>query len=258
MKKYIILLICLIPFIALNAFAAESFYVGLDISEKKVGTAINFSLEKTTVLYGEYDSAFDIYREDALVKSDYILETYNSSKELTAKYDLASSRFIYIDNIGGGGGMAESDEGTINAVIPYDRSKPTEFVKIDNNSEKTDFISLPVAQLEENFKKITLCKKEGEETDLESNHCCSELIPAQQDNGTFICVNCGDGKCSQLENYYSCYKDCPLENPQGNKASKNLFLLILTVILSLISAALLIILLIKGISKLTKRKWKHI
>ncbi|MCX6760067.1 MAG: hypothetical protein NTW46_01855 [Candidatus Nealsonbacteria bacterium] len=257
MKKYIILSICLIPFISLNAFAAENFYVGLDINEKKAGQAVSFSLEKAVALYGEYDSSFDVHREDASVKSDYILETYSSSKELIGKYDLLSSRFIYVDSEGGGG-MIESDEGTINAVIPYDRTKPTEFVKIDNKGSKTDFISLPVAQLEEDFKKITLCKKEGEETDLENNHCCSSLIPAQQDNGTFVCVNCGDGKCSQFENYNSCYKDCPLEESQKSKISKNLFLLILTVILSLISAVLLVALSIRGIAKLMKRKKKNI
>lgn len=244
MKKILVSLFSIVLFLIGSVAKAESFYVQLDISEQKIGTAIKFSLNKASALYGEYDNFLNKYNESNSGGNNYILETYDSKKGLQGKYEFKSSRFVFWDGENTGG-VEENDSGIINAIIPYDRNEPTAFIIINNKGVKTDYIALPVAQLEEEFEKIPLCKKENEKVDLNNNKCCSGFIPAPQEDNSYVCVNCGDGKCSKYETYNTCYKDCPMQAPSQEQTGKNigLFLSIIGALaaVGLIAAAIIII-----------------
>lgn len=252
-KKTLILAICIQLFLAPNVFGAENFYARLDIKETKSGAQILFSLNKASALYGDYDQAFKIYGGGNLDKTAYIIETYDSGKKIQEKYEIRSSRFVYWDGEESGG-VQETDSGMIAAVIPFDRQNPTAFIKIDNSGVKTGFISLPASQLEEEFKKIPLCKKENEVVKGEER-CCAGLVTVSKDENTYVCINCGDGKCSVNESYASCYQDCPIagspsvspspiiQTPEAVKSNS----LVLTIVLSIIVLILLAFLAFKAI-----------
>lgn len=241
-------------------FATDNFYVQLDIKEIKIGTKIQFSLDKIIPLYGDYESFFDVYDKDATV-GNYILEIYNARKQEQTKYSLSSSRFTYYDTETGGG-IIENNSGLINAIVPYDANNLITFIKIDNHGVKTDFMTVPTTQLTQEIAKIPLCKKENENVDIINNKCCSGLIPAPQDDSSYVCVNCGDEKCSQYENYNSCPFDCPnsviilttvsANNNLLNQFLKNIFkysnifiILGLSVLLILILAVIIILVVAK-------------
>lgn len=209
-----------------NVFAVDNFYAKLSIKEQKVSGTVRFSLTKAEALYGDYENSYFIdnpNKDKAIINYDYILEAYDAKKALLAKYDLNSSRYAYWDGAGTGG-VIENNEGTISAVIPFDRNNPASFIKVDNQGKTTDFIVLPVSQLEEEFKKIPLCKKDGEKPDLKNNErCCSGLMPAMQKDYSYICTDCGNGKCSKYENEMTCAEDCTKVTvspaPQSSKST---------------------------------------
>lgn len=223
--------------------AAESFYVQLDIKEIVVGSKINFSFDKAAPLYGDYESFADVYNQDTS-NGEYILETYDSQKQKLVDYSLRSSRITYYDTETGGG-IIEADSGVIIAIIPYDVNNPVSYIKIDNQGTKTSFMVIPTAQLAQQIAAIPLCGKENESLDITGNKCCSGLIASPQEDDSYICVNCGDGKCAQYESYNSCPLDC--ENPfvvASDNSSENGKLSFALIASGLLGSLLLILLII--------------
>jgi len=259
-SKLIILFIIflIVFFLGTKEIRAESFYVRLEFKETKIDSKIRFEFQEASALYGLYDSFFVPYTEDN-PQGDYVLEAYNSQKEIQGRYWLSSSRYVFWDSAEGGGGVLESDTGQLSAVIPYDRDNPTAFVRIasgENLEDKTSFIPLPVDKLEEEFKKFRLCIEENQKGNYDEDRCCSGLIPATQEDDSFVCVNCGDGKCSQYENNDVCPEDClketPVSIPQTERKSG--FLLIISIILSIVAGIFLIVLVIRGLFFIIKKE----
>jgi len=218
--KTIVSIICvtILGFVAVQKiYAADNFYVQLDINEVASGSKVKFSLKDAAPLYGDYDSFFNVYNKDTST-GNYILETYNSSKQEIAEYALSSSRITYYDTETGGGETV-NDSGVIKVIIPYDANNIASFVKINNQGIKTDFIAIPTAQIAQDISKIPLCKKENETVDISVNNCCSDLIPVAQSDNSYICVNCGDEKCSQYESPNSCPLDCKMASSASSEAT---------------------------------------
>ncbi len=133
----------------------KKFYLRVKFKETKVDSKVRFEPLGIEPLYGFYDSFFEPFNERN--PKDYVLETYNSQKELQARYSLSSSRYIFWDSIDGGGGIIESDSGTLSAIIPYNREEPTRFIRIasaENLEDKTRFFSIAVENVEKAFKEI--------------------------------------------------------------------------------------------------------
>lgn len=200
------LFICLVIIAGSFAFGAqaESQYLKLQINEvKTAGGAIKFSLKSADIIFGNY--SIQPYKEGA---SAYVLEAYDAKNKLIAKYNLNSARFMAADKFGGKGGIVELNSGIISKILPYDEKNVVAGIKIDNKGIKTALIPLDIQETSPAQIQNSICRKENESGEYDINFCCSGLIPANQPDGTFICIHCGDGKCSKNESYLSCPIDC--------------------------------------------------
>ena len=193
----------------------EECYIELEINEKKVGEKIQFSLGSQENLYGLYDGLVDFYDEE--VPGDYILNVYNTEGKLLNQYSLYSGRYILWDNFSGEGppgGTVELGEGIISPVIHYEDNIGS--IKIENEGKETD-LNVDVSAI----KCERTCKIEGEIGNYKTDRCCIGFIPVTIDNkGNFICVNCGDGICSEYEDRWNCPEDCDPEYQKRHSSSK--------------------------------------
>jgi hypothetical protein len=193
--SYVIMFLALIS----SASAIESCYVELEINETKNNEIIEFSMLNLKNLYGHHQGLVNPYYGEA----DYILRTYDEGSRLMDEYAVSSSRFIFYDNPGEEdlGGVIEADSGTIFATIPY--SENINSIKVENEGIETDLNIYPNEIVCERT-----CKIENEVGDYKTEDCCSGFIQSLQEEDAFICINCGDGVCSENEDPYLCAEDC--------------------------------------------------
>lgn len=176
-------------------------YFRLSIQETKTQQGIiQFSLSELLNLYGSYEGFVDSF------PGDYVLKTYDNQGNILNSYSLSSSRFIYWDDFTEGtenpSGVQEVDSGVISTVIPYD-SKINRIKIEDYDKTETDLNINPT-----NIKCEKTCKDENQTVEPLLQTCCQDLIPAHQQDGSYICVKCGDNVCSRYEDTYSCPEDC--------------------------------------------------
>ncbi len=185
-----------------NPLFIEKCFIQLKISEEVKDQSIAFLLLETKNVYGQYDSQVQIYTPNE--PSENILKTKDEQGNVLSRYHLPSSRFIVSEDFSGAdpqGEVIQVQRGTFESTIPYD----TRIRKIVVESEgKEKDLNLDPTLL----SCSRTCKTVGESIDLKQERCCYGLIPAEQQDNTFVCTNCGDGLCSPLENKYSCAEDC--------------------------------------------------
>jgi hypothetical protein len=135
---------------------------------------VDFWLESQEVLYGQYRATFGF-------GEDYILETYRGNS-LLESYGIGSARYIHYDtwDIDNPGGVMETDQGTMQIMIPYDER--INKIMINHNEERTNLDINPNLLICE--KK---CKSEGKNVDLSYEECCFGLIPSIE-KGNFVCI----------------------------------------------------------------------
>jgi len=213
MKNLIVVIIAAFSFVVGFASSAsalqtsESCYVALGIEEVAVGDTVQFSLVSQRSIYGLYQGLVEVYDPEA--GGEYILNVYDRQGVITGKYAAHSAMRILTDDFNSTddpGGIESTDSAVFLAVIPAGN---IEAVKIESNGIETN--------LNVNVSTISCqrtCKIEGEVMNFGVEKCCIGRIPAEQEDGTFVCVKCGDGACSRYEDEYSCYEDCkPIPPP---------------------------------------------
>lgn len=162
---------------------------------------IKFTLANTKNLYGIYSGFVNQFNKE--IPEDYIVAVYNNLGKLAGTYSASSSRFIFWDNFEDAenpGGIIEENSGKMSVVVPYSSSMKELRVNYGNT---LSILTIPANTV----KCQRTCKIENEIVNLETQQCCIGYIAAQQDNGDYYCVKCGDGKQSKYESYYSCYED---------------------------------------------------
>lgn len=140
---------------------------------------------------------------------DYTLNIYNTSGSLIKKYSLDTGRFVFYDSLSdtnNSSGITESNQGLISAIIPYQTGIGS--IKIENKGIETN-----LGLSSSSFTCKITCKGENQTGNYSTDYCCSAFTPVTQPNGSFICVNCGNGNCVSPEDQYNCPADCGTITP---------------------------------------------
>jgi len=204
-NKIIVILLVVTMFLSIGMVSAqEGCYISITINEENIldYEYIDFFLNSTENLYGDYSNFVEEYNSE--IPSDYILNTYDINNNLLNQYSLYTGLFIYYDTFDpdNPGGILELNESVTSLIIPYDANINS--IKIDNQGVETDLGINPA-----DFICEMTCISEQERGYYEADSCCEGLSPVPIYQGDrFICVNCGDGNCTDYEDEASCYADC--------------------------------------------------
>ena len=200
MKK---LLFCIfgIIFILLSFVNAEDgCYVSVEIDENFFNGNLYLGFNGIQNMYGQYDFLVNNYRED--YSDFYALGVYDIYGNLINKY-LFGTGLIGVDN---NAELVVSDSGQTRVVIPYN----------SNINSLRAFSGDLIFDLE-GFDKNSLrcektCKDFNETGVWDVDVCCGGLTRKQIDLSNFLCISCGDGRCQDNEDFYSCARDCSRNN----------------------------------------------
>jgi len=208
-------LIAVFAFLPFKTYAiGESCFIQLEIKETKIkdildkqgkitGQEVQFSLESLENIYEYFPGSIEEYNPDSA--SAYILNVYDGSGKVK-KYPLSSARFVlwdcFSEDCDEPGGLAEQDQGVISVVIPYQKNIAK--ITVSNKDKETDLKINPA-----DIKCERTCRIENEFGIYGVDKCCLGFIPSTQPDGSFVCVKCGDGICSEHETKKSCPMDCP-------------------------------------------------
>ncbi len=185
-------------------YNSESCYIELEIKEKKINDRIEFSLLDMENLYGTYANLVNECGNES--QGHYMLSTYDENRTNLHNYSVNSGRFLFYDtfNQTNPGGIIETNQSIISIIIPYDHR--IKDIKIKYNDIETE-----LAFNSNDMRCERTCIIENETGIIGEDECCAGLIKVDKDEENFVCVNCGDGVCSENEDYYSCFEDCPRE-----------------------------------------------
>jgi hypothetical protein len=188
--------------------AVEKCYLEFEINESKIDDSTRFSINKIINLYGSYDHLTNLYSSEYPEEtSSFIIVTKNRAGAVLKKYSAESSRFVFWDDFSGtepSGGIEELNESAFRVIVPFDADLYSLAIN-DTISEKITNLRLLRAP---SCKRT--CKLENEGGKWGEIECCAGLQAVQKirDYTRFVCINCGDGICSENEDAYSCSEDC--------------------------------------------------
>lgn len=165
-------------------------------------------------LYGNYVGSVNEYHPD--FAETYLLKVFSSSGTILGEYSFGTSLITFYDNFGNEtdpGGMMINDEGQTSVIFPYFSSAVSVGVYFNNTEKFRQSVS---------FSCNRDCALENEIGSSDGfgqvpyTRCCSGLQKIIiEEHSTeyeswydFACVECGDGVCSQYEDYRSCWEDC--------------------------------------------------
>jgi hypothetical protein len=131
-------------------------------------------------LYGAYHG-LNVFKEEIFGRHErYSMRLYDSNENEIGAYSFSSN----------------------SVIIPYDEEIHSAKVFIKDEL-KVDFFV-------EGIKCERDCLISSEWGDYQKgDKCCINFMRLNKGDNKFVCVKCGDGFCSEHENFYSCPEDCP-------------------------------------------------
>jgi hypothetical protein len=242
-KKGSLILVLLVLFVSLGFIsfvsASEECYNKIIIDERLVydsfGNVSDVALSYIgrESIYGNYAGMVDEYITG--FEDNYLLKVFSSSGNELGAYSFGTGLIIFYDNFGNEtdfGGMEILDEGETSVIFPYfaDASEikvyfnGTEKFRQDISDifgdlvcsgcvvqggfgSKTSKVQSPESILGGDINGDGVIAEEL----LINQQCCEGLtsvFPNSFDLNSFVCTKCGDGICSQYEDYRSCWVDC--------------------------------------------------
>jgi len=215
-----LILILFLVFVSLGFVSAEECYNQINVGERLVYDAtgnvsdVALSYLGSENLYGNYAGRVNEYHPD--FADTYLLKVLDLFGNVLGEYSFGTGLITFYDNFGNEtdpGGIMLDDEGQTSVVFPYFSNARRVIVYFNGTEKINQAVSFSCERNCVLEDEIGSSNGFGQ---VPYTKCCSGLQKiVTEEHSTdyenwydFVCVKCGDGVCSQYEDYRSCWEDC--------------------------------------------------